>query len=80
MPVCETILELAEEMVNPDEAVLDDQIEDTLETELDALAGVGDDDDDVIDFISKGNRLTNTDPIDFTDYEVDETLEDEELD
>lgn len=77
MSVCEAILELAEEMVNPDEAILDDQMEETIDNELDALSGVGDDDDSLIDFIDKGSRLTNVDPIDYTDYEVDDTLEDE---
>lgn len=78
MSMSEVMLELAEEMVNPDEAILDDQIEDTIETEKDALAGVGEDDDDVIEFIANGNRLTNADPIDFTDDDVEETLQDDD--
>ena len=78
MPISEVMLELAEEMVKPDEAVLDDQKEDTIETEQDALAGVGEDDDDVIDFIAKGNRFCNSDPVDFTDDDVEETLQDDD--
>ena len=78
MSMSEVMLELAEEMVNPDEAILDDQIEDTIETEKDALAGVGEHDDDVIEFIANGHRLTNADPIDFTDDDVEETLQDDD--
>ena len=77
MAVCQAILELAEEMVDPSETVLDDQIEDTINTQLDALAGVGEDDDDVIAFIATGKRLANADPVDFTDDDVDDVIYDD---
>lgn len=74
----EIMLELAEELVDPAEAVLDDQVEDTIETEEDIMIGIGDDDDDVIDFISSGKRFENSDPADYTDDDVEETLEDDD--
>lgn len=74
----EIMLELAEELVDPAEAVLDDQVEDTIETEEDIMIGIGDDDDDVIDFISSGKRFENSDPVDYTDDDVEETLEDDD--
>ena len=74
----EIMLELAEELVDPAEAVLDDQVEDTIETEEDIMIGIGDDDDDVIDFISTGKRFENSDPVDYTDDDVEETLEDDD--
>lgn len=74
----EIMLELAEELVDPTEAVLDDQMEDTIETEEDIMIGIGDDDDDVIDFISSGKRFENSDPIDYTDDDVEETIEDDD--
>lgn len=74
----EIMLELAEELVDPAEAVLDDQMEDTIETEEDIMIGIGDDDDDVIDFISSGKRFENSDPIDYTDDDVEETIEDDD--
>lgn len=78
MPVNRIMLELAEEMVNPDEAVLDDQIEDTIDTENDVLLGISDNDDAVIEFIAKGNRIANSDPVDFTDDDVDYIVQDDE--
>ena len=76
------MLELAEELVDPSEAVLDDQVEEVIDTEEEVMLGVSDDDDRVIEFIAKGERLTNEDPVDFTDDEVSDTifddLEDEE--
>ena len=78
MPVCEIMLELSEELVDPAEAVLDDQMEETLEDEQDIMLGIGDDDDSVIDFINSGNRLVNTDPVDFTDDDVELSVEDDE--
>lgn len=74
----EIMLELAEELVDPAEAVLDDQVEDTIETEEDIMIGIGDDDDAVIDFISSGKRFENSDPVDYTDDDVEETLEDDD--
>lgn len=74
----EIMLELAEELVDPAEAVLDDQVEDTIETEEDIMIGIGDDDDDVIDFISSGKRFENSDPVDYTDDDVEETVEDDD--
>lgn len=74
----EIMLELAEELVDPAEVVLDDQVEDTIETEEDIMIGIGDDDDDVIDFISSGKRFENSDPVDYTDDDVEETLEDDD--
>ena len=76
------MLELAEELVDPSEAVLDDQVEEVIDTEEEVMLGVSDDDDRVIEFIAKGERLTNEDPVDFTDDDVNDTifddLEDEE--
>lgn len=77
MAVSEIVLELAEEMVDPSEAVLDDQIEETLDTEEDIMIGVGEDDDEVINFIASGKRITNADPVDFTDNEVDDVIFDD---
>lgn len=73
----EIMLELAEELVNPSDVVLDKQIEDVIDTEIDSLLGVGEDDDDVIDFIDHGGRLGNSDPVDFTDDDVDDVVEDD---
>ena len=42
------------------------------------MIGIGDDDDDVIDFISAGKRFENSDPVDYTDDDVEETLEDDD--
>lgn len=77
MAVSEIVLELAEEMVDPSEAILDDQIEETLDTEEDIMIGVGEDDDEVINFIASGKRITNADPVDFTDNEVDDVIFDD---
>lgn len=73
------VLELAEELVSPDEAVLDNQVEEAIESEQETLLGIGEFDDDIIEFIEKGKRFYNSDPIDFTDDDVDETLEDDDL-
>ena len=77
MPVSQIMLELAEELVDPSEAVLDDQIEETLDAEDDIMFGIGDDDDAVIDFIANGERITNSDPVDFTDDDVDDVVFDD---
>ncbi len=74
----EIMLELSEELIDPVEAILDDQMEETLENEEDILLGVGDDDDDVIDFINSGKRMKNSDPNDYTDDDVEETLQDDD--
>lgn len=72
--ISQAILELAEELVDPSEAFLDDQVEEAIETEDEIMLGVDDVDDDVIDFIDRGKRLTNSDPVDFTDDDVDDLL------
>ena len=74
----ELILELVDELVDPAEAVLDDQVKDTLEDEEDIMLGIGDDDDSVIDFIASGKRLANSDPVDFTDDDVEDYVEDDD--
>lgn len=74
----ELIMELAEELVDPAEAVLDDQMEETLENEEDAMLGVGEDDDDVIEFIDRGKRMANADPNEYTDDDVEDTLRDDD--
>lgn len=76
--VSDIILELMDELVDPSEAILDDQIEETLEDEEDIILGIGDNDDRVIEFIASGSRLTNSDPVDFTDDDVEETVEDDD--
>lgn len=73
----EVIYELAEELVDPAEAVLDDQVEETLDTEEDITCGVADYDDSIIEFIANGNRLTNEDPLDFTDDDISDIVFDE---
>lgn len=72
------ILELCDELVDPTEAVLDDQIEETMEDEEDIMIGVGDDDDRLIEFIADGKRLENSDPVDFTDDDVEDSVEDDD--
>lgn len=72
------ILELCDELVDPTEAVLDDQIEETMEDEEDIMIGIGDDDDRLIEFIADGKRLENSDPVDFTDDEVEDSVEDDD--
>lgn len=74
------ILELADELVDPTEAVLDDQLEEEMEDEEDIMLGIGDEDDKVIEFIANGNRLRDEDPINFTDDEVDDTMDDDDED
>ena len=76
--ISDIILELMDELVDPSEAILDDQIEETLEDEEDIILGIGDNEDRVIEFIAGGNRLTNSDPVDFTDDDVEETVEDDD--
>lgn len=73
----EIMLELSEELVDPEEAYLDDQLEETLDNEEDVMLGIGEDDDDVIEYIDKGNRMEHSDPIDFTDDDVDDSLDDD---
>lgn len=75
--VNEMILQLVEEMVNPDEIALDEQVEDIIELEDDTLLGAAEVDDELIEFIANGGRLGYDDPIDFTDNDVDEALDDD---
>lgn len=77
MSISYAMLELAEELVDPAEAVLDDQVEEAIDNEEDALCGVGDTEDDIIEFIANGNRVTNADPVDFTDDDVDDMIFDD---
>lgn len=77
MRVNEIMLELAEELVDPTDAVLDDQVEELMDNTDDIMLGISDDDDEVIVFIANGNRITNSDPVDFTDSEVDDVVVDD---
>lgn len=77
MRVNEIMLELAEELVDPAEAVLDDQVEELMDNTDDIMLGISDDDDEVINFIANGNRITNSDPVDFTDSDVDDVVFDD---
>lgn len=71
------MLELTEELINPEDAYLDDQVEKAIDAETDVLYGDDDGDDELIDFIDKGKRLTNSDPVDFTDDDVEEIIQDD---
>ena len=71
------MLELTEELINPEDAYLDDQVEKAIDAEIDVLYGDDDGDDELIDFIDKGKRLTNSDPVDFTDDDVEEIIQDD---
>ena len=77
MAVNEIMLELAEELVDPTEVVLDDQLEDLMDTVDDIMLGLADEDDAIVDFIANGNRIGDADPIDFTDDDVDDAVYDD---
>ena len=78
--VNEMMLQLVEEMVNPEEIVLDEQIEEAVELEEDTIAGTDDLDDEIICRIDNGDRVGYEDPIDFTDDDVEDAAADDLLD
>ena len=73
----EYMLELLEEMVKPDEMALDNQLEDTIESEDDIVFGTAETDDEIIMFIDNGERIGYVDPVDFTDPDVDDAVYDD---
>lgn len=77
MAISEIMLELAEDLVDPAEAVLDDQVEEVIDLEDDIMYGIADEEDAIIEFIDNGERLTNIDPVDFTDDDVDDVVFDD---
>lgn len=80
MPVNEIILELAKEMVDPVESMLEDEVEDAIEIEDDILTGTGDAEDELIEFIASGNRLFNVDPVELDDEDLDDDEDDDDED
>lgn len=72
----EYMMELIEEMVNPEEIALNDTVEDAIDDEDDVLFGTAEDDDDVIEFIDNGG-LGYENPVDFS-MDVQDVVDDEE--
>lgn len=72
----EFMIELLEEMVNPEEIALEGTVEDAIEAEDDVLFGTAEVDDDVIDFINNGG-LGYESPIDFSDTSVEDVVNDD---
>lgn len=66
MAINEMMMELIEELTQPDEIALDHNVEETIEAEVDAIFGTSEEDDDVIDFVASGGRLGYQDPVDFS--------------
>lgn len=65
-----TILELAEELVDPTEKALEEMVEQSIEAECDILLCCEDAEDELIEFIDRGETLSITDPVDFSnDFE-----------
>lgn len=78
MAVNEMMLELAEELVNPAEISISEQIEDMLDDEEDVIMGTEDDDDRLIEFIARGERITNEEVVDFSQYDGEYIIEDDD--
>lgn len=80
MSVSEMMLQLVEEMVNVDEAALENDVEDAIECEDDIVCGTAEDDDDIISFIDDGSMMGYEDPVDLSDMSVEDAINDDLLD
>ena len=76
MAINEYMMELIEEMVNPQEIALEGTVEDAIDDEDDVLFGTAEDDDDIIEFIDNGG-LGYEEPINFADDDVEKVLDDD---
>ena len=76
MAINEYMMELIEEMVNPQEIALEGAVEDAIDDEDDVLFGTAEDDDEIIEFIDNGG-LGYEEPINFADDEVEKVLDDD---
>ena len=76
MAINEYMMELIEEMVNPQEIALEGTVEDASDDEDDVLFGTAEDDDEIIEFIDNGG-LGYEHAIDFSDTSVEDVLNDD---
>ena len=67
MAINEYMMELLEEMVNPDEIALNIQVENAINEQDDALFGIAELDDDLIEWIDSGEKFGYEDPVDFSE-------------
>lgn len=74
--VNEMMLQLVEEMVDPEEIALSEQIEEAVELEEDTIVGTDELDDEIICRIDNGDRVGYEDPIDFSD-DVEDVVADD---
>ena len=75
--VNEFILQLVEEMDDPCEKALEDEVEKSIDAEDSILFGDEEFDDEIIERINSGEKLGYEDPIVFADPEVKEVIDDE---
>lgn len=66
MAINEMMLELIDELTDPGEITLDEDIEDIIDDEIDVIFGTAEEDDDIINFVDSGGRMGYENPIDFS--------------
>lgn len=71
MAINEYMMELLDEMVNPDEFVLEDQVDEDIETQMDISFGVDDADDFIIMTVAGLMDTVDEGYINFKDFEID---------
>ena len=73
----ECMMDLIEEMTDPSEVMLNEDVEDEIENETNAICSMYEDEDELIEFIDKGARIGYEEPIDFSDDDDDDDLDDD---